>query len=160
MRYPCQVGQSSTRPAIATTHTGSLPRPPELLEALRRDPSGAGLEPLAPAAVVEIVRRQREVGLDVVNDGELSKPGVSTYVTSRLGGFAEVSRPRRQFIEQSMFPEYYGGRGLPEVLVRACVGPITWHGDDAVRRDIENLLAAAPDGDAFLTAASPGLVWY
>jgi 5-methyltetrahydropteroyltriglutamate--homocysteine methyltransferase len=64
------VGQSCTRPAIATTHTGSLPRPPELLEVLRRDPSGAGLEPLAPAAVAEIVRRQREVGLAVVNDGE------------------------------------------------------------------------------------------
>src|SRR4051794_41980853 len=76
---------------ILTTHTGSLPRPPELLEALQRrdrgEGDGAGLDDRVRAAVAEVVRRQADAGVSVVNDGEAGKIGYSTYVKERLQGF-------------------------------------------------------------------------
>src|SRR3954454_23183894 len=78
---------------ILTTHTGSLPRPPALRELLVAKDKGesydaASLARLTREAVFAIVRRQAEVGVDVINDGEMSKPGYSTYVADRLTGFA------------------------------------------------------------------------
>src|SRR5215211_6617394 len=86
---------------ILTTHTGSLPRPPavrEMLVAKDKDEpyDAAALAQLTREAVLAIVRRQAEVGVDVINDGEMSKPGYSTYVADRLTGFAgnEPAKPR------------------------------------------------------------------
>src|SRR6202040_2945425 len=86
---------------ILTTHVGSLPRPPELRQLLVRKDQGEAydkdeLARVAPQAVVDIVRRQAAVGVDIVNDGEMSKPGYSTYVADRLSGFAghEPAMPR------------------------------------------------------------------
>src|SRR3974377_1259946 len=78
---------------ILTTHVGSLPRPPELKELLVRKDQGQtydkdALERLTRQAVFDIVRRQAQTGIDIVNDGEMSKPGYSTYVADRLSGFA------------------------------------------------------------------------
>src|SRR6202035_5953784 len=78
---------------ILTTHVGSLPRPPELRQLLVRKDQGepydkAELDRLTRQAVIDIVRRQADVGIDIVNDGEMSKPGYSTYVADRLSGFA------------------------------------------------------------------------
>ena len=78
---------------ILTTHVGSLPRPPELRQLLVRKDQGEPydtdeLARRARQAVVDIVRRQAAVGVDIVNDGEMSKPGYSTYVADRLSGFA------------------------------------------------------------------------
>src|SRR5690349_16147982 len=85
---------------ILTTHTGSLPRPDDLLELLRQKKTGDLRDPVALAtrvksAVAEIVRRQTEAGIDIVNDGEMGKPSYSTYVKDRLSGFdgAEKSAP-------------------------------------------------------------------
>src|SRR5260370_6675781 len=86
---------------ILTTHTGSLPRPPELRTLLVKKDQGepydkAELERLTGEAVLAIVRRQAEVGVDIINDGEMSKPGYSTYVADRLSGFEghEPAKPR------------------------------------------------------------------
>jgi len=86
---------------ILTTHVGSLPRPPELRQLLVRKDQGepydkAELERLTRQAVLGIVRRQAEAGVDIVNDGEMSKPGYSTYVADRLSGFSghEPAKPR------------------------------------------------------------------
>src|SRR5215467_2608315 len=87
---------------ILTTHTGSLPRPDDLLTMLRRRESGEALDAASLAgriksAVGEIVRKQMDAGVDIVNDGEMGKPSYSTYVKDRLSGFerAEKSVPLR-----------------------------------------------------------------
>ena len=76
---------------ILTTHVGSLPRPPELRQLLVRKDQGEAydkgeLDRLVQQAVLDIVRRQDAVGIDIVNDGEMSKPGYSTYIADRLIG--------------------------------------------------------------------------
>ena len=82
----------TSRDRILTTHTGSLPRPPDCARCWSRDRGEpydkAELARLTREAVAGIVRRQAEVGVDVINDGEMSKPGYSTYVADRLSGFA------------------------------------------------------------------------
>jgi 5-methyltetrahydropteroyltriglutamate--homocysteine methyltransferase len=114
--------------------------------------------------VAEVVPPQRGAGLAVVNDGEMARPSFSTYVTSRVSGFAQQRRPRAPNIEQTTFPEYYGARtGAADVLVSTCVASVRWVGDAEVRRDVDTLraaLVANGGGSAFMTAASPGLVWY
>jgi 5-methyltetrahydropteroyltriglutamate--homocysteine methyltransferase len=138
---------------ILTTHTGSLPRPASLAD--RGDPQAVR------AAVEETVRRQRDAGVDIVNDGEVSKPDYATYVTERLSGFggerASVRWPVRGLGD---FPEYYavraaGGQtqGFP-----TCSGPVTYTGRAKVEADIANLKAAAGDGEVFMSAASPGVI--
>jgi 5-methyltetrahydropteroyltriglutamate--homocysteine methyltransferase len=153
---------------ILTTHTGSLPRPPELLEALVRRDRGERVDDDAVAArvraaVADSVRRQTEAGIAVVNDGEVGKIGYATYVTQRLEGFGGEADPPGPPTDMLEFPEYLarvsgdgGGPAMP-----ACDGPISYRDPAAVRADIVNLRAAL-DGagaeDAFLSAASPGVV--
>jgi 5-methyltetrahydropteroyltriglutamate--homocysteine methyltransferase len=154
---------------ILTTHTGSLPRPPDLLAVLEgRDQQEVGrdatFEQRVRNAVREIVERQTATSIDVVNNGEMCKVGYSTYVTERLTGFEGQSEGERSNVEMQDFPDYYrirpvGTRGLRRPL---CCGPISWRGDVQVRRDIEDFTAALAGGnqsDAFMTAASPGVVW-
>jgi 5-methyltetrahydropteroyltriglutamate--homocysteine methyltransferase len=155
---------------ILTTHTGSLPRPDDLVSLvegrdqreLRGDPR---FEERVSAAVAEIVQNQVEAGVAVVNDGEMSKVGYSTYLTDRVSGFSEQSRPSRLQVEARDFPEYYETRGTTSASVKrpVCVGPIAWQGSDQVQRDIANLKAALQGMDvaeAFMTSASPGVVWH
>src|SRR5262245_23457787 len=102
---------------IRTTHVGSLPRPADLLEMMdARDKSG-GADPKAyeqrlRSAVSEIVNKQVELGIDVVDDGEYSKPSFVTYINQRLGGFEtdKSGSPTNQWAasrEALAFPEYY-----------------------------------------------------
>jgi 5-methyltetrahydropteroyltriglutamate--homocysteine methyltransferase len=154
---------------MLTTHTGSLPRPADLLADLVRRDRGEPVdeEALAArvrAAVADSVRRQTEAGVAVVNDGEAGKIGYSTYVTERLEGFGGEADPPGPPPDMLEFPEYLarvsgGGNGGP--AMPACDGPIAYRDTDAVRADIANLRAAL-DGtgaeDAFLSAASPGVV--
>ena len=82
---------------ILTTHTGSLPRPADLIEMLRKADAGEPIDKAAfdarvRSAVDEIVHKQAEAGIDIVNDGEMGKPGYSTYVKDRLTGFKGQSR--------------------------------------------------------------------
>ncbi|HEY3109059.1 MAG TPA: cobalamin-independent methionine synthase II family protein [Chloroflexota bacterium] len=156
--------------AILTTHTGSLPRPDDLVamveghdqRELRADPR---FERRVETAVGEVVRKQVEAGITVVNDGEMSKVGYSTYVTERLTGFADQNGPVRPNVEARDFPEFYQSRQTAVATIRrpACVGPIEWRGDAQVKADIANLeraLAGVDAADAFMTAASPGVVWH
>jgi 5-methyltetrahydropteroyltriglutamate--homocysteine methyltransferase len=158
---------------ILTTHTGSLPRPDDLVGILeghdqREVRSDPAYQARVAEAVKETVRKQAEAGVSVVNDGEMSKVGYATYVTDRLTGFSEEGRPTRPIVEVGLFPEYYQERiasRMATIRRPVCVGPVAWRGDEQVEQDIANLKAAlaGPDGtnvaEAFMTAASPGVVW-
>lgn len=159
---------------IQTTHIGSLPRPHELLDLLRAQHGGAGFdaaqfdETLA-RSVTDCVRKQVESGIEIVTDGEYSKPGFFTYVAERLEGFEPRPGLKGNAFQKEIeaFPEYYedylkqamlGGAAVPMVPV-VCVGPVKYRGEAAVRRDIANLKAAAkaagvPDQQCFLPATS------
>lgn len=154
---------------ILTTHTGSLPRPDDLVGMLeghdqREARADAGFQARVSGAVKEIVRKQVDAGITVVNDGEMSKVGYSTYITDRVTGFSEQSRDFPLQVEVARFPEYYqqrptGGSGVRRPV---CVGPIEWTGDAQVQTDIANFKAALEGvqvAEAFMTAASPGVVW-
>lgn len=155
---------------IKTTHTGSLPRPADLTALLIDKQDGRptlGIEELADRAVADIVAMQVEAGIDIVNDGEQSKTGYSTYVEDRLSGFdgEPVSRPRANdlrdhpdFAEMSVRL-----RGRPSPPLPPCTGPITLRDPQAVHADIARLKAAAKANGLgadrlFMTAASPGLI--
>ncbi|HEX2103757.1 MAG TPA: cobalamin-independent methionine synthase II family protein [Solirubrobacteraceae bacterium] len=154
---------------ILTTHTGSLPRPPQLLaELMRRDrgePVDAdALAARVRAAVADSVRRQTEAGIAVVNDGEAGKIGYSTYVTERLEGFGGEADPPGPPTDMLEFPDYLArttGDADAGPAMPACDGPVSYRDTDAVRADIANLRAALEGTgaeDAFLSAASPGVV--
>jgi 5-methyltetrahydropteroyltriglutamate--homocysteine methyltransferase len=155
---------------ILTTHTGSLPRPDDLLAMMfPSDPAAVidlpNLAARVTRAVDEVVQKQVRSGIDVVNDGEVSKVSYSTYVADRLSGFDGASRPLRPRVEMSMFPEFYRDQpsAVRSLKTPVCTGPITWQGTEQVQRDIANLKAALHGvkvEDTFMSAASPGVVWY
>ena len=155
---------------ILTTHAGSLPRPPDVLAMA----TGQTLDPAVFAtrvrrAVVDVVRRQAEHGLDVVTDGEMSKPSFITYVTERLTGF-EPSRepgavPWAGSREATAFPEFYEPtlRQSPNAAAPrfVCTGPVTYVGHARVQADIDNLTAALAGlrvEEAFIPAIAPSNV--
>jgi 5-methyltetrahydropteroyltriglutamate--homocysteine methyltransferase len=151
---------------ILTTHTGSLPRPPDLtplLEALDAGtvPDARAFDARVRQAVVDIVKMQIDVGVDVVNDGEQGKVGYSTYVRHRLTGFGGKSAvpPRADWAD---FPQAAARAERPSTISRpACDGPIDWKDRTAVQKDVENLKAALKETqptEAFMTAASPGVI--
>jgi 5-methyltetrahydropteroyltriglutamate--homocysteine methyltransferase len=154
---------------ILTTHVGSLPRPQELRELLVKKDQGepydkAALARLTRQAVADIVRRQVSVGVDIVNDGEMSKPGYSTYVADRLTGFAghEPALPRLDTRDHPNFLAAYERMTGANVARRAvCVGPVAVRDREPLKEDLDNLKAALAGSGAtegFMTAASPGLV--
>ncbi len=151
---------------IRTTHAGSLPRPREVLELVEgRDQREVYAQPGAAALIADAVRktvkRQREIGIDLVSDGEMGRVGFSSYLTERLTGFDGPRQPMAPPVERSLFPEFYAdvaagparGFGFP-----SCTGPIEWRGPEFVERDIATFKAVAP-GEAFMTAVSPGQIW-
>jgi 5-methyltetrahydropteroyltriglutamate--homocysteine methyltransferase len=158
---------------ILTTHTGSLPRPDDLLTLLRQKEASelsdrASLDARVKAAVAETVRKQIDAGIDIVNDGEMGKPSYSTYVKDRLSGFdgSEKSTPLWA-ADLTEFREFTkrGGResGVGALKRPACTGPIAYRDPDGVRTDIENLKAAlsgVSPAEAFISAASPGVVTF
>jgi 5-methyltetrahydropteroyltriglutamate--homocysteine methyltransferase len=154
---------------ILSTHTGSLPRPPELLAELVRRDRGEPVDEDALAArvrdaVADSVRRQTEAGIAVVNDGEAGKIGYATYVTQRLDGFGGEADPPGPPPDMLEFPDYLervSGEGGDGPAMPACDGPVSYRDTDGVRADIANLRAAtdgAGAADAFLSAASPGVI--
>src|SRR5438045_4073413 len=140
---------------IRTTHTGSLPRPPEILEALRANSMD---ETLLARTVNDVVRKQVEAGIDIVTDGEMSKPSFFHYLAERLGGFA----PREPKVkgrvvgpmdldgrDAQQFPDYYAGfekhspfENVIKVAPRACVAPVKYVGRQFLERTIANLKLA------------------
>jgi 5-methyltetrahydropteroyltriglutamate--homocysteine methyltransferase len=154
---------------ILTTHVGSLPRPAELRQLLVAKDKGepydsAELARQTRAAVLAIVRRQAATGVDIVNDGEMSKPGYSTYVADRLSGFAghEPAKPRLDTRDHPNFMAAYERMTGANVARRSvCVGPIEVRDREPLNQDIANLreaLAQVSVAEGFMTAASPGLV--
>jgi 5-methyltetrahydropteroyltriglutamate--homocysteine methyltransferase len=154
---------------ILTTHTGSLPRPKPLAELLMAKDRGdaydaAALAEAVRAAVRDVVRRQAEAGIDIVDDGEMSKPGYSTYIADRLTGFAGHA-PRKPPLDTAAYPEFSAAMTRmigPQSLRRStCVGPVTLRDRAPIDEDVANLRRAMADAkadEAFMTAASPGLV--
>ncbi len=165
---------------IRTTHTGSIPRPKEIFEFMKARASGQPVEEKSfeealKKNVAEIVRRQVESGIDVVNDGECGKPSFNNYVAERVGGFEARIPPGGIPVptgpmgvggrDSLMFPDYYKNvlEHNPFVNVirmapRVCIGPITYIGQSRVMRDIANLksaMAAAGADEGFLPASSP-----
>ena len=156
---------------ILTTHTGSLPRPDNLVELMFAKEEGKAVDETLLAArirdsVREVVERQRSSGIDVVSDGEMSKPSYATYVTGRLTGFAGKSeKPKLSDILE--FPNvasfYFNDPGVVRLNKNrpACNGPGKRIGMAEAEADIANFrraLAAVKAPDAFMTAASPGVV--
>jgi len=153
---------------ILTTHTGSLPRPPDLSATLEALDAGTTPDPTTfdtrvQRAVAEIVRQQVDAGVDIINDGEQGKVGYSTYVRHRLTGFGGQSRvPMRA--DWADFPEAAErqGMGRQSTIARpACNGPIAWKDMEAVQKDIAHLktaLSGVQPTEAFMSAASPGVI--
>jgi 5-methyltetrahydropteroyltriglutamate--homocysteine methyltransferase len=152
-----------------TTHTGSLPRPPDLIRMMFAREEGVPVDPAAltarvGAAVDEVVRRQVEHGLDVVNDGEMSKPSYATYIKDRLHGFGGESHAL-VYQDLAEFPELarrvFGDPGRSRRRTPACTGPISVRDPRAAQTDAEvvtGALARAKAGEGFLSAASPGVI--
>jgi 5-methyltetrahydropteroyltriglutamate--homocysteine methyltransferase len=155
---------------ILTTHTGSLPRPADLIDMIRAREQGnpgdeAAFQARVKSAVAEVVRLQVDAGVDIVSDGEEGKPGYATYVKDRLTGFEGQNTQRIRFQGEARdFPEYTERRmaTTATILTRpTCNGPIAWKDFAAVERDVDNFMAAVDAGKpvgAFMTAASPGVV--
>src|SRR5512146_498540 len=153
---------------ILTTHTGSLPRPDDLMELLRAKEAGEAHDKEALAArvksaVAEAVKMQAAAGIDIVNDGEMGKPSYATYVKDRLAGFAGEKSAGLRAADLGDFPSFArrGGRetGVTVIKRPSCTGPITYSDRDAPRIDAENLRAAlggVKTEEAFISAASPG----
>lgn len=153
---------------ILTTHTGSLPRAKDMLELMvnaqeDRDAQAEAIDARARTAVADVVRKQVEAGLDVVSDGEQSKPSYATYVKDRLTGFDGEERTQETpQSDQAPFPGYRPVQfGTPTAVRPTCSGPIAWRDFDAVEKDIKSFKAAT-DGakieEPFMTAASPGVI--
>jgi 5-methyltetrahydropteroyltriglutamate--homocysteine methyltransferase len=160
---------------ILTTHVGSLPRPPDLLEMIQAKEQGRPIDAEAFAArvksaVAEVVRKQSEAGIDIVADGEMGRFGFIPYVNERLTGLEARSNPRSEGTwarsrEHLAFPEYYawaaqmpGAAGGASRTQWVCTGPIAYKGQEALKRDIDNLTAALAQvrhEEAFMPAVSP-----
>ena len=122
---------------ILTTHVGSFPRPPELMEMMgaigRGEPFDARRrDEMVRAAIADVVARQVEHGVDVVNDGEMGKPGFINYANDRLGGFERAPANTKSMWsgtrETKAFPEFYEQemKTIDRRLRLQCVGPITY----------------------------------
>ena len=138
-----------------TTHTGSLPRPDDLIQMMYAKEEGKPVDREAltlriRSSVGEVVGKQRKAGLDIVNDGEMSKPSYATYVKDRLSGFGGTSN---SFVYQDLveFPNMakrvFGDPGRSRRKTPACNGPIAVADPDAVRRDVDNLKSAVGEGE-------------
>ena len=148
--------QSTDR--ILTTHVGSLARPPELVEIIRARAAGQVIDEtkyaaLTKSAVTDVIKRQAELGIDVVADGEQGRPSFQAYVADRLTGFETrpggvVPGSWAGTRERLAFPEYYEdqqqlqGVPLTPPVTVVCTGPISYRGQDALQTDIANLKTA------------------
>jgi 5-methyltetrahydropteroyltriglutamate--homocysteine methyltransferase len=153
---------------ILTTHAGSLPRPDDLADLIWARMDGqevdeVALESRVDSAVAEIVAKQREAGIDVVSDGEMSKTGFSTYVNERFSGFA--GRSEFQADDVAEFPDLamrlFNTPAMAHLVFANCVGPAEFKDKGAVNRDVERLLGALDGADpstAFIGAVSPGQI--
>jgi 5-methyltetrahydropteroyltriglutamate--homocysteine methyltransferase len=152
-----------------TTHTGSLPRPDDLIRMMYAKEEGVPVDAKAlaarvRAAVAEVVKKQADAGVDLINDGEMSKPSYATYIKDRLNGFGGTGNT---FVYQDLadYPalakKVFGDPGRSRRKTPACNAPISVRDPKAVRDDVDNLKAAlgtVKHAEGFMSAASPGVV--
>jgi 5-methyltetrahydropteroyltriglutamate--homocysteine methyltransferase len=152
-----------------TTHTGSLPRPDDLIRMMYAKEEGvpidtAALSARVRAAVAEVVQKQAAAGVDLINDGEMSKPSYATYVKDRLNGFGGTGNT---FVYQDLadFPKLqqrvFGDPGRSRRKTPACNAPVDVRDAEAAKTDADNLKSALNGVKAaggFMSAASPGVV--
>jgi 5-methyltetrahydropteroyltriglutamate--homocysteine methyltransferase len=158
---------------ILTTHTGSLPRPKPLIDLiLAREKSGAvddvEFEAETEVAVDDVVSRQVSCGIDVVSDGEMSKPSYTTYIRHRVEGIAPDPRAAEKGIEIMVgrdlldHPDFgHSRRSFSAVAFPGCVGELRYKDRSGLDRDLAHLKAAARKSeptDVFMTAPSPGIL--
>jgi 5-methyltetrahydropteroyltriglutamate--homocysteine methyltransferase len=169
---------------IRTTHAGSLPRPDGLLEANRRRVAGeiddAELDGVLRDAVAEVVSRQTEIGVDVVNDGEFGKLTTAevdygpwmTYAYGRLAGWTHTDTPPftlamrdndrfADFYATEVFPALASGGSTERAMTAAFTGAVSYIGQQAIARDLDNLRAAttaAGSADAFVSSIAPASI--
>ena len=152
-----------------TSHVGSLPREKDLMHMMWAREDGVPVDAGAMAvrvqqAVVDIVKKQKELGVSVVNDGEMSKPSYATYIKDRITGF-DGDSPRSAPKDLEMFPSFLErqskGGGTPTYRRPKCVGPIAVKSMAPLEEDVSHMLAAVaahkPSG-GFMNAASPGVI--
>ncbi len=152
-----------------TTHTGSLPRPEDLIRMMYAKEEGVPIDRAAlgariAAAVAEVVGKQATAGVDVINDGEMSKPSYATYAKDRLNGFGGAGNT---FVYQDLadYPNLakrvFGDPGRSRRKTPGCNAPISVRDGQAAQADAANLTAALKTVKAeegFLSAASPGVI--
>ena len=155
---------------ILTTHVGSLPRPPELVEFVFAEDRGddidrAEYDRLLDEAVKDRVRHQVDAGVDFVSDGEMSKIGYATYIRHRLSGFEVGDVPRATPADLDAYPRYMkrlaDEGGSARYLRPICRGPITYEHPEPLQHDLERLSNAVegqPVTGAFMNAPSPGII--
>jgi 5-methyltetrahydropteroyltriglutamate--homocysteine methyltransferase len=154
---------------ILTTHVGSLPRPDDAVALLLRKDRGeaydqAEFDRVMRRAVADIVKRQVEIGLDVVSDGETSKIGYATYIKDRFNGFGGDFTPKPH-LDLADHPEFRKRMtaflGSQTFRRLTCVAPVSIKDRNAAKFDVENFrsaLASSSATEGFLNAASPGVV--
>ncbi len=159
---------------ILTTHAGSLPRPADWLALMLEREKGGKPDAGAYAArnrqaVGDIVKKQLDLGVDVIDDGEQGKPSFLTYINDRLAGFERTEERRSPWAgsrEVKAFPEYYeamarAGGGPGNATRMVCTGPISYKGEAQLKNDLDNFAAAlknASPAEAFIPAISPANV--
>ena len=153
---------------ILTTHTGSLPRPEKLVQLMFAKEEGQDVDPnelslAVKQSVREVVERQLKAGIDIVNDGEVSKPSYATYIKDRLAGFGGESASL-VYQDLSEFPamakRVFNDPGRARRKTPGCNSKISVHDRDAVLTDIDNLkeYTEMTSSGCFLNAASPGVI--
>ena len=160
---------------ILTTHAGSLPRPDGLREVVAAKSTGEPVDEEAlnrriRSGVAEVVQMQIQSGIDIVNDGELSKTSFTDYVRSRISGFEEremppEERPTQDIAGRDMleFPEYFATRAQVSAGRNPvyCTSPLRYTGQAAIQADIDTFKAALQDAqveESFLPAVAPGTI--
>ena len=145
----------SSTDRILTTHVGSLPRPQALLDMAAAQARKEQRDPAADAqllrkSIADVVKKQADIGIDVIDDGEFSKPSFVTYVRDRLGGLREVGgtrvNPWATSRDAQAFPDFYKKLTTGSVVSRqpriGCTMPITYVGQPSLKIDFDNLNSA------------------
>ncbi len=155
---------------IFVTHVGSLPRPADLMKFLtardkKQEYDEDAFRTCLKQSVNDVVLKQVDCGVDIVNDGELGKIGYGAYAKERLSGFDGLDAPKLSASDLDEFPVYYrrlyGPEGFDKMVRPQCTGPITYIGQTDLAFDIDTLnraMTAASVAGGFLNAASPGAI--
>ena len=162
----------TSKDRILTTHTGSLPRPKPLIDLVMSRERGEMIDAAAFAAetakaIDDIVAQQVAAGIDVVSDGEMSKPSYTTYIRHRVSGIAPDPRAAEKgrdiMVGRDLLahPDFARRRNFSDAPFPGCIGPARYKDRSELDRDIANLKSAASKSnptDVFMTAPSPGIL--